>query len=243
MGGRAPEIRIQLEGERDCPDVIVDDVPGSMATVTVSVALDEGWIDDQRRRLDEVDGGPARWWNPPSVSTSGVRTESDVHSRDAPPHPQPAYRAPCRCAYGRSRIVRGECPGNSLEDRVCACLLAWRFSDLAVLRRVTVIPCCCTLVALASGTRRALLTWLTARSGTDLAPWLGLWERGEMASLGPTATPLRWRPVHPRDWLRLDPQAGGPGVGDLADPGGEAGVPDGGAVPAWCRQHYPLPVH
>jgi hypothetical protein len=37
MGGRAPEIRIRLEGERDCPDVIVDDIPGSMATVTVPV--------------------------------------------------------------------------------------------------------------------------------------------------------------------------------------------------------------
>lgn len=54
MGDRAPEIRIRLEGERGCPDVIVDDVPGSMATVTVPVALEEGWIDDQRRRLGEV---------------------------------------------------------------------------------------------------------------------------------------------------------------------------------------------
>ncbi|MFF9115569.1 DUF5959 family protein [Streptomyces massasporeus] len=54
MGGRAPEIRVQLEGERGCPEVIVDDVPSSMATVTVPVALEEGWIDDQRRRLDEV---------------------------------------------------------------------------------------------------------------------------------------------------------------------------------------------
>ncbi|MFH9861933.1 DUF5959 family protein [Streptomyces sp. NPDC017202] len=54
MGGRAPEIRIRLDGERGCPDVIVDDVPGSMATVTVPVALGEGWVDDQRRRLDEV---------------------------------------------------------------------------------------------------------------------------------------------------------------------------------------------
>ncbi|MDX3215105.1 DUF5959 family protein [Streptomyces sp. ME02-6991-2B] len=54
MGGRAPEIRVRLEGERGCPDVIVDDVPGSMATVTVPVTLEEGWIDDQRRRLGEV---------------------------------------------------------------------------------------------------------------------------------------------------------------------------------------------
>jgi hypothetical protein len=54
MGNRAPEIRIRLKGERGCPDVIVDDEPVSMATVTVPVALGEGWIDDQRRRLDAV---------------------------------------------------------------------------------------------------------------------------------------------------------------------------------------------
>ncbi|MFG2946432.1 DUF5959 family protein [Streptomyces adustus] len=54
MGGRAPEIRIQLSGERGCPDVVIDDIPGSMATVTVPVAVEEGWIEEQRHRLDEV---------------------------------------------------------------------------------------------------------------------------------------------------------------------------------------------
>ncbi|MFI1000024.1 DUF5959 family protein [Streptomyces galbus] len=54
LGDRAPEIRVRLAGERGCPEVVVEDVPGSMATVTVPVALEEGWTDEQRRRLDEV---------------------------------------------------------------------------------------------------------------------------------------------------------------------------------------------
>ncbi|MPY30062.1 hypothetical protein FNH09_01570 [Streptomyces adustus] len=69
MGGRGPEIRIQLSGERGCPDVIVDDIPGSMATVTVPVAVEEGWMEEQRRRLDEV---RRRWPREVVESSFGV---------------------------------------------------------------------------------------------------------------------------------------------------------------------------
>ncbi|MCF4139034.1 DUF5959 family protein [Streptomyces sp. Tue 6430] len=78
MGGRAPEIRIELEGGRGCPDVIVDDVPGSMATVTVPVALEEGWVDDQRRRSDEV---RRRWPREVVEPSSGVYEWSPSRKR------------------------------------------------------------------------------------------------------------------------------------------------------------------
>jgi hypothetical protein len=69
LGDRTPEIRIRLNGERGCPDVIVDDVPASMATVTVPVALGEGWPAGQRRRLDDV---RRRWPREVVESSFGV---------------------------------------------------------------------------------------------------------------------------------------------------------------------------
>ncbi|MGW3136986.1 DUF5959 family protein [Streptomyces sp. NPDC001139] len=48
---RGPTINIHLDGERDCPEVVVDDESLSMVTVRIPIALEEGWIDDQRNRL------------------------------------------------------------------------------------------------------------------------------------------------------------------------------------------------
>ncbi|MFJ5310004.1 DUF5959 family protein [Streptomyces sp. NPDC088350] len=48
---RGPTISIQLDGERDCPEVVVEDESLSMVTVRIPVALEEGWIADQQARL------------------------------------------------------------------------------------------------------------------------------------------------------------------------------------------------
>ncbi|MFF3326140.1 DUF5959 family protein [Streptomyces sp. NPDC002889] len=48
---RGPTISIQLEGERDCPEVVVEDESISMVTVRIPIALEEGWIADQQSRL------------------------------------------------------------------------------------------------------------------------------------------------------------------------------------------------
>ncbi|MER8029017.1 DUF5959 family protein [Streptomyces bauhiniae] len=51
---RGASVQVQLSGERDCPEVVVEDESGSMATVRVPVGLPDGWIDDHRRRLRQV---------------------------------------------------------------------------------------------------------------------------------------------------------------------------------------------
>ena len=53
---RGPSLSIQLTGERDCPDVIVQDDMISMVTVRVPIALPEGWIASQRARLRQLVG-------------------------------------------------------------------------------------------------------------------------------------------------------------------------------------------
>ncbi|MEU5037868.1 DUF5959 family protein [Streptomyces rubiginosohelvolus] len=49
-----PSIFIQLTGERDCPEVIVEDESGSMVTVRVPLVPPDGWIADHRLRLRQV---------------------------------------------------------------------------------------------------------------------------------------------------------------------------------------------
>ncbi|MER7699328.1 MULTISPECIES: DUF5959 family protein [unclassified Streptomyces] len=49
-----PSIFIQLTGERDCPEVVVEDESGSMVTVRVPLVPPDDWIADHRRRLGQV---------------------------------------------------------------------------------------------------------------------------------------------------------------------------------------------
>ncbi|MET7646980.1 DUF5959 family protein [Streptomyces sp. NPDC005426] len=51
---RGPSIVIQLTGERDCPEVIVEDESGSMVTVRVPLVPPDDWIADHRQRLHRV---------------------------------------------------------------------------------------------------------------------------------------------------------------------------------------------
>ncbi|MGI5401246.1 DUF5959 family protein [Streptomyces sp. CA-135486] len=51
---RGASIFIQLVGERDCPEVVVEDESGSMVTVRVPIALPDDWIADHRQRLHQV---------------------------------------------------------------------------------------------------------------------------------------------------------------------------------------------
>ncbi|MFE1314685.1 DUF5959 family protein [Streptomyces sp. NPDC058755] len=51
---RRASIFIQLSGERDCPEVVVEDVSGSMVTARVPIALPDDWIADHRQRLHQV---------------------------------------------------------------------------------------------------------------------------------------------------------------------------------------------
>ncbi|WP_326580682.1 DUF5959 family protein [Actinacidiphila glaucinigra] len=51
---RGPSISIQLTGERDCPEVVVEDESGSMVTVRVPLVLPDGWIADHRQLLRHV---------------------------------------------------------------------------------------------------------------------------------------------------------------------------------------------
>lgn len=48
---RGPSLSICLTGDRDCPEVVVDDETRSMVTIRVPVALPEGWIADHHERL------------------------------------------------------------------------------------------------------------------------------------------------------------------------------------------------
>ncbi|MFC8422606.1 DUF5959 family protein [Streptomyces sp. NPDC057236] len=48
---RGPPVSVRLEGERDCPEVAVEDESTSMATVRVPVAFGEGRIADHQARV------------------------------------------------------------------------------------------------------------------------------------------------------------------------------------------------
>ncbi|MEU5659176.1 DUF5959 family protein [Streptomyces sp. NPDC047737] len=50
---RGPTVSIQLTGERDCPEVIVED-DSSMVTVRVPLVPPDDWIVGHRQRLDRV---------------------------------------------------------------------------------------------------------------------------------------------------------------------------------------------
>ncbi|MFF7976183.1 DUF5959 family protein [Streptomyces sp. NPDC007905] len=51
---RGPSVFIQLTGERDCPEVVVEDESGSMVTVRVPLVPADDWIADHRDRLHQV---------------------------------------------------------------------------------------------------------------------------------------------------------------------------------------------
>ncbi|MEU1785057.1 DUF5959 family protein [Streptomyces sparsogenes] len=51
---RGPSIFIQLNGERGCPEVVVEDESGSMVTVRVPLVPPDNWIADHRQRLRQV---------------------------------------------------------------------------------------------------------------------------------------------------------------------------------------------
>jgi hypothetical protein len=49
-----PSIFIRLTGERDCPEVVVEDESGSMVTVRVPLVPSDDWIADHQQRLQRV---------------------------------------------------------------------------------------------------------------------------------------------------------------------------------------------
>ncbi|MFC8958005.1 DUF5959 family protein [Streptomyces sp. NPDC057101] len=49
-----PSVFIQLVGEGDCPEVVVEDESGSMVTVRVPLVPPDDWIADHRQRLQLV---------------------------------------------------------------------------------------------------------------------------------------------------------------------------------------------
>uniref|UniRef100_A0AAU2UW27 DUF5959 family protein n=1 Tax=Streptomyces sp. NBC_00003 TaxID=2903608 RepID=A0AAU2UW27_9ACTN len=51
---RGPSIFIQLVGERECPEVVVDDESGSMVIVRVPLVPPDDWIADHQQRLHQV---------------------------------------------------------------------------------------------------------------------------------------------------------------------------------------------
>ncbi|MFF5408372.1 DUF5959 family protein [Streptomyces misionensis] len=51
---RGPSLFVQLDGERGCPEAVVEDESGSMVTVRVPVVPPDDWIADHRRRLRRV---------------------------------------------------------------------------------------------------------------------------------------------------------------------------------------------
>ncbi|MFC4063653.1 DUF5959 family protein [Actinoplanes subglobosus] len=53
-----PSVFIRLAGDRDCPEVTVEDESHSMVTVRVPVVLPDGWIADHRERLRLLREGP-----------------------------------------------------------------------------------------------------------------------------------------------------------------------------------------
>ncbi|MGW4886478.1 DUF5959 family protein [Streptomyces murinus] len=57
---RGPSVFVRLDGERGCPEVVVEDESGSMVTVCVPVVPPDDWIADHRRRLHQV----MEYWAP-----------------------------------------------------------------------------------------------------------------------------------------------------------------------------------
>ncbi|MFI6863167.1 DUF5959 family protein [Streptomyces sp. NPDC050421] len=53
---RGPTVSIQLDGERDCPEVVVEDESISMVTVRIPIALEDGWIADHQERVSRFVG-------------------------------------------------------------------------------------------------------------------------------------------------------------------------------------------
>ncbi|SFY47838.1 DUF5959 family protein [Streptomyces sp. F-1] len=51
---RGPSLFVQLDGERGCPEAVVEDESGSMVTVRVPVVPPDDWIADHRRRLRRI---------------------------------------------------------------------------------------------------------------------------------------------------------------------------------------------
>jgi hypothetical protein len=52
---RSPEIRVlALDEEQETPAVRIEDLSGSGASMFLPICLAEGWIDDQRRLLQQV---------------------------------------------------------------------------------------------------------------------------------------------------------------------------------------------
>ncbi|HET6860755.1 MAG TPA: DUF5959 family protein [Streptomyces sp.] len=58
--GSGLSLFIRLKGERDCPEVVVEEATSSMVTVRVPIDLPEGWIEDHRQRLRTLLDA----WNP-----------------------------------------------------------------------------------------------------------------------------------------------------------------------------------
>ncbi|MFD0402443.1 DUF5959 family protein [Kitasatospora sp. NPDC127121] len=50
---RGPTVSVHLDGERDCPDIVVEDESISMVTVRIPIALEEGWIADHQARVNQ----------------------------------------------------------------------------------------------------------------------------------------------------------------------------------------------
>ncbi|WP_329281999.1 DUF5959 family protein [Streptomyces sp. NBC_00691] len=54
-----PTMTIELDGDRGCPDILVEDESISMVTVRVPIALEGDWINDHRERLRQfIQGSP-----------------------------------------------------------------------------------------------------------------------------------------------------------------------------------------
>ena len=51
---RGPSVWIKLSGERDCPEVVVEDEATSMVTVRVPIAPPDDWIADHQQRVHRV---------------------------------------------------------------------------------------------------------------------------------------------------------------------------------------------
>ncbi|MFJ9656603.1 DUF5959 family protein [Streptomyces griseoflavus] len=49
-----PTVFVHLTGDRDCPEVVVEDESGSMVTVRVPFVPPDDWIADHRQRLRRV---------------------------------------------------------------------------------------------------------------------------------------------------------------------------------------------
>jgi hypothetical protein len=52
--GRGPSLSVHLTGERECPEVVVEDESGSMVSVRVPLIPPDDWIADHRLRLRQV---------------------------------------------------------------------------------------------------------------------------------------------------------------------------------------------